>query len=102
MRPSGCLSLIAVALLSPIWVSGAQAESGETSREAAEAVLSSPAASMAVSSAPSRDSEALSNEAPSVERGSEPPRPRSSDALMRALMVISSAGGGRPFPLVPR
>ena len=46
--------------------------------------------------------ETASTEAPKPAPASARARPRTSDALIRALMVISSAGGNRPFPLVPR
>ncbi len=50
----------------------------------------------------SRDGKPPSDEATQPGRDTEPARARPSEALIRALIVLSSASGGRPFPLVPR
>jgi hypothetical protein len=94
MRPLGCLSLLAIAvLLAPgAWAESSDAPQGSVSH----------AAPIATSATPAGETEALPVEVPRAERASEASRPRSSEALMRALILISSAGGGRPFPLVPR
>lgn len=70
---------------------GAWAETGEVPGETVAASMTAPAAT-----------DAASTEAPKPQPASGAARPRTSDALIRALMVISSAGGNRPFPLVPR
>jgi hypothetical protein len=71
----------------PAW-----AESGETSRDTGALAVS----------APSPVAEAVPADTPRPAPAVEATRSRPSDALMRALMLISSASGGRPFPLVPR
>jgi len=85
---------LATLVFSLLAVSGASwAESGGGSRETeAPASVAAPAPSV----------EAVAAEAPRQERAGDPARARPSDALMRALMVITSTGGNRPFPLVPR
>jgi hypothetical protein len=87
-----CARILAALVFSLLAIPGASsAESGEGPREAgAPATVAAPS------------TEAATAEAPRQERAGEPPRSRPSDALMRALMVITSTGGNRPFPLVPR
>lgn len=87
------LLLIAFASVMAISAVSVRAETGDAPREAVTPV--------AVSS-PSPGGETAAPDATPVERTAEPTRSRPSDALMRALMVITSAGGNRPFPLVPR
>lgn len=60
------------------------------------------------SAAPLREAEEAPPAASRPSRGDEsgrvdePGRARPSDALIRVLMLISSANGGRPIPLMPR
>jgi hypothetical protein len=71
---------------------------------AAEQAIEASVDSVPVISAPPAAGEAEPSPvlSPRAEPVAEAPRSKPSDALMRALMVITSAGGGRPFPLVPR
>jgi len=50
---------------------------------------------------PSRETEGTATDASRAERTGETSRPKP-DALIRALVLLSSAGGSRPFPLMPR
>lgn len=65
------------------------------------AALPTASSAARATAAPSPESDTTPGEASRAERSGGPARPRA-EALIRALMVLSSAGGGRPFPLVPR
>lgn len=91
LSPSSKMT-VAFALLGMVSASSAWAEVSVASQDASPAVAIEPSPAVETSA----DAAAKAIPAANTTRS------RPSDALMRALMVITSAGGGRPFPLVPR